>query len=146
MRTLRFSAATTVFLFIVLPAILSVLVMVVLSIYYVIAKGGLTHLEWYISILVLLHGFGMYAVPFLILGVMTVFLLDKGLSATGILLLSIISAVILVVWRIIIEDDIVPIIMVLALGFMSVYGLLMWVSVPIEQRKVPKLFSYDEHK
>ncbi|WP_159991540.1 hypothetical protein [Pelistega ratti] len=143
MRTLRFSAAPTVFLFIALPAILGILVMVVLSMYYGITKGGLTSLEWYISLLVLLHSFGMYAVPFLVLGIITVFLLDRGLGSTGVLLLSVISAVILAVWNIIISDEVVPIVLVLLLGFIGVYCLLLWASVPIEERKVPKLFSYD---
>lgn len=144
MRTLRFSAVLTVFFFTILPAVLGFIVGAVFFVYHLLSHlGGELSVEnafrtWLLTVM---HGLVMYAIPSFVLGLVMLFLLDKGIAKARFLFISLGVAVIMTIWAITTVGFVGPVWVVFVVAFLGWMFFLPWVTVPMEQRKVPRVFD-----
>lgn len=146
MRTLRFSAVLTVFFVTIAPTLVGALIGGVFFLYHIASHLGgelNIHHAFNIWLLTIFHGFAMYAIPSFILGIILMFLLDKGVPKARFIPISLIVAVIMAIWAYTTVDYkiITPIAIVFIAATIGTYILLNWISLPIEQRKVPPVFD-----
>ncbi|ETD70804.1 hypothetical protein V757_07225 [Pelistega indica] len=144
MRELRFSYPLTVLLFTVLPALLGFIVGAFFFIYHLFThmggdlKIGLAFQTWMLTIM---HGIVMYGIPALVLGIISVFLLDKGMSKKAIVLFSVITMIVMVLWALFTVEFTGNTLLVALLALFGSYQWMYFLSVPHTQRVVPKLFN-----
>lgn len=144
MRVLRFSAVVTVFLFTILPAVLGFVVGALFFVYHLVSHiGAELHVEnaFRMWLLTAMHGMVMYAIPSFVLGLVMMFVLDKGIAKAKFILISLGVAVLMTVWSITTVDFAGPLWIIFAVSFLGWYVFLPWVSVPSEQRKVARVFD-----
>lgn len=144
MRVLRFSAVITVFLFTILPAVLGFIVGGLFFIYHLVSHlGGELHLQSALQmwLLTILHGAVMYAIPCFVLGLIMMFLLDRGIAKSKFLVVSLLSAVAMTIWAMTTVEFAGPAIVIFIIAFVGLCIFLPWVSIPMEQRTVPRIFN-----
>lgn len=145
MRTLRFSVGLTVLLIALLPAVVGFLVGAVFFIYHLIMHGSFNiGAVFQIWLLTAMHGIVMYAIPFLLIGVVLIFFLDRGVAKIHFWLISLIVGLIIVAWAVFTVDFNGSLILIFALSFIGMLLFLNWVTVPIEQRTTARLFNRSE--
>ncbi len=149
MRVLRFSMVLTVFLFALLPALVG---LVLGALFY--AQYIFTHLfgaqadqpiEWQNAtntfLLTIMHGGVMYGALSLIIGIVAAFLLDKGMDHAKRLLFSVGAAGLTAIWADVTVGFTGSVTFIFTIALFSYYLAIMWWSVPIEQRTVPRIFA-----
>lgn len=146
MRTLRFSAVLTVFFVTTSPILIGAIIGGVFFLYHILSHlGGELNIQhaFNIWLLTIFHGFAMYAIPSFILGIIVMFLLDKGMPRSRFLPASLIVATIMAIWAYTTVDYkvIMPVFIVLIASAIGSYFLLLWISVPKERRTVPPVFD-----
>lgn len=146
MRTLRFSASLTVLFSALLPGVVGLLVGVAFFIYRLfLAIGSEVSLDipfaFQIGLLTAMHGLVMYAIPGLLLGIALIFFLDRGVAKKNFVWISIVVALIMSAWALGTVDFTGSIALIFGLSVVAVYVFLLWISVPMEQRKTAKLFD-----
>lgn len=144
MRVLRFSAVMTVFLFTMLPAVLGFIVGGLFFVYHILSHlGGELHFQEALQmwLLTMLHGWVMYAIPCFVLGLIMIFVLDKGLSRSKFLVVSVASAVVMTIWAMTTVEFNGPIAIIFIISLLGLWFFLPWVSVPEEQRTAPRIFN-----
>ncbi len=83
----------------------------------------------------------MYAIPSLLLGIALIFFLDRGVAKKKFALISILVALVMTVWAVGTVDFTGSIALIFGLSVVAVYVFLLWITVPMEQRKTAKLFD-----
>lgn len=146
MRTLRFSASLTVLFSALLPGVVGLLVGAAFFIYQIfLAIGSDVSLNipfaFQIWMLTAMHGLVMYAIPSLLLGIALIFFLDRGVAKKKFALISILVALVMTVWAVGTVDFTGSIALIFGLSVVAVYVFLLWITVPMEQRKTAKLFD-----
>ncbi len=146
MRTLRFSASLTVLFSALLPGVVGLFVGAAFFIYRIfLAMGADVSLDipfaFQIWMLTAMHGLVMYAIPSLLLGIALIFFLDRGVAKKKFALISIVVALVMTAWAVGTVDFTGSIALIFGLSMVAVYVFLLWVTVPIEQRKTARLFD-----
>lgn len=146
MRTLRFSASLTVLFSALLPGVVGVLVGAAFFIYRVLLAISTDisldiPFAFQIWLLTAMHGLVMYAIPSLLLGIALIFFLDRGMAKKKFALISVVVALIMTAWAVGTVDFTGSITLIFGLSMVAVYVFLLWITVPIEQRKTARLFD-----
>lgn len=144
MRVLRFSAVMTVFLFTVLPLVLGFMIGALFFVYHLVSHvGAELHVEnaFRMWLLTAMHGMVMYAIPSFILGIVMMFVLDRGIAKSKFILISLGVAVLMTIWSVTTVDFAGPLWIIFVASFLGWYAFLPWVSVPMEHRKVARVFD-----
>lgn len=146
MYTLRFSAGLTVLLSTLLPGMVGLFVGAVFFFLHIVSHlGDWANLKivfaFQIWMLTAMHGLVMYAIPALLLGIALIFFLDRGVAKSRFWVISILVAVVMTAWALGTVDFTGSIALIFGLSVVAVYVFLLWITVPMEQRKTAQLFD-----
>lgn len=144
MRTLRFSAVWTVFLFTILPALVGGVIGAFFFGYHLLTHLGSElniHAAFNTWLLTVMHGLVMYAIPSLFIGIVLMFLLDRGIATTRVPIFCVVVGIIMSVWAIVTVEFTGPIWVIFVGSVVGTYVFLRWVTVPLEKRTVPRVFD-----